>query len=50
MANGVHCFGSVSRREEDNVLRRALKFEDRGRQKWAWKNQVEEESVKVGLS
>ena len=35
-------------------MRRALDFEVEGqgkkkRQKWTWKNQVEEESIKVGL-
>ena len=53
MANSVHWYGHLMRREDGNVLRRALDFEvegqrKKGRPKRTWKRQVEEESVKVG--
>ena len=42
------------RREDKNVLRRALDFEvegqkKKGRPKRTWKKQVEKDSVKIGL-
>ena len=54
MANSVHWYGHVLRREDGHVLRRALDFEvegqrKKGRVKRTWKKQVEEESAKVGL-
>ena len=54
MANSVCWYGYVLRREDGHVLRRALDFEvegqkRKGRPKWTWKKQIEEESVKVGL-
>ena len=53
-ANSVRWYGHVLRREDGRVLRRALDFEvvghrKKGRLKRTWKNQVEEESVKVCL-
>ena len=55
MANSVRWYGHVLRREDGHVLRRALDFEvegqrKKGKLKRAWKKQVEEENVKVGLS
>ena len=54
MVNSVHWYGQVLRRENGHVLRRALDFEVEGQRKKeklkkTWKQQVEEESVKVGL-
>ena len=54
MANSVHWYGDVLRREGGHILRRALYLEAEGqrkkvRLKRTWKKQVEEESVKVGL-
>ena len=54
MANSFHWYCYVLRREGDHVLRRALDFEvedqrKKGRPRRTWRNQVEEESVKVGL-
>ena len=54
MANNVHWYGHVLRREDGHVLRMALDFEvedqrKKGRPKRSWKKQVEEESVKIGL-
>ena len=54
MANSIHWYGHVLRREDGPVLRRALGFEvegegKKGRPKRSWKRQVEEESVTVGL-
>ena len=53
-ANSVRWYGHVLRREEGNVLRRALDLEvdgrrKRGRPRRTWKKQVEEECMKVGL-
>ena len=53
--DSVHWYGHVVRGDDGHVLRRALHFEDKGqRNKWrlkrTQKKQVEEESVKVGLS
>ena len=55
MANSVRWYGHVLRREDGQDLRRALDLEaegqgKKGRLKWTWKKQVEEESVKVALS
>ena len=54
MANSDFRYGHVLRREDGHVLRRALDFviegqRKKGRPKRTWKNQVEEESMKVGL-
>ena len=54
MANSVLWHGNVLRRKDGHVLRRELDFEVEGqrkkrRPKGTWKNQVEDESVKVGL-
>ena len=54
IANSVHWYGHVLRREGGHVLRWALHFEvegqrKKGRPKRTWKRQAEEESVKVGL-
>ena len=54
VANSVDWNGHVLRRQDGHVLRRALDFEvegqrKKGRPKRTWKNQVEKESVKVGL-
>ena len=54
MANSVHWYGHVMRREDGHVLRRALDFEVEGqwkkvRPKMTWKKQIVEESVMVGL-
>ena len=54
MANNVHWYGHVLRREDCHVLRIALHFAVEGqwkkqRLKSSWKKQVEEGSVKVGL-
>ena len=53
MANSVRWYAHVLR-EDGHVLRRALDLEVEGqRKKWRmkrkWKNQFDEESVKVGL-
>ena len=55
MANSVCWYGHVLRRENGYVLRREIYFEVedqwmKGRLERTWKKQVEEESVKVGLS
>ena len=52
MANSVRWYGHVLRREDGNVLRRALEIEvegqrKKGRLKRTWNKQVEEESVKI---
>ena len=54
MANSVCWYGDVLRREDGHVLRRVLDFvveghRKKGKLKRTWKNQVEEESVKVGV-
>ena len=54
MADSVHWYGHVLRREDGHVLRRAFDFEiegqrKKGRLRRRWMKQVEEESVKVGL-
>ena len=50
MANSVHWYGQVLRRDNDHVLRRALYSEvdgqrKKGRPKRTWKNHIEEERV-----
>ena len=54
IANSIHGYGHVLRREDGHVLRRALDFEVEGQgkngsSKRTWKKQIEEESMKVGL-
>ena len=54
IANSVHWYGHVLRREDDYVLRRALEFEvegqrKKGKAKRTWQKLVEEESVKICL-
>ena len=53
-ANGVRWYEHVLRRDDGHVLRKALKFEvkgkrKRGRPKKTWKVQVEKDSKSVGL-
>ena len=53
-ANGVRWYGHVLRRDDGDVLRKALEFKvkgkrKRGRPKKTWKMQVEKESKSVGL-
>ena len=53
-ANGVRWYGHVLRREEDNVLKKALRFtaegqRRRGRPRKMWKRQVEKSINTVGL-
>ena len=53
-ANGVRWYGHVLRRDDGDVLRKALAFEvkgkrKRGRPKKTWKTQVEKESKSIGL-
>ena len=53
-ANGVRWYGHVIRREDDNILKKAMMMEvngqrKRGRPKMTWKRQVEESVKKVGL-
>ena len=53
-ANGVRWYGHVIRREDDNILKKAIMMEvngqrKRGRPKMTWKRQVEESVKKVGL-
>ena len=55
MANSVHWYGDVLRREDGHVLKRAFDIEFEGQRKRVklkrtWKKLVEEESVKVGLN
>ena len=54
MSNSVCWYGHVLGREDGNILRRALDFENegqrtKGRPQGTWKRQVVEESMKVGL-
>ena len=54
MANSVLWYGHVLRRDDGDIMRRALYCKVEGqrkkhRLKRTWKKQVEEESVKVGL-
>ena len=53
-ANGVRWYGHVIRREDDNILKKAMLMEvngqqKRGRPKMTWKRQVEGSVKKVGL-
>ena len=53
-ANGVRWYGHVIRREDDNILKKAMMMEvngqrKRGRPKMTWKRQVEDSVKKVGL-
>ena len=55
MASSVCLYGLVLRKEDGHIFRRALDFEVEGkringRQKRTWMRQVEDESVKVGVS
>ena len=54
MANSVHWYGHVLRRDDGHVLRRALDFEvdgqrKKGMPKSAWIGQIADKSMKVGL-
>ena len=53
-ANGVRCYGHVIRRDDDNILKKAMTMEvngkrKRGRPKMTWRKQVEESVKEVGL-
>ena len=53
-ANGLRWYGDVIRRDDDNILKRAMMLEvnwkrKRGRPKMKWRNQVEESVKEVGL-
>ena len=53
-ANGVRWYGHVLRRDDDNILKRAVMLEVNGkrkreRPKLTWRRQVEESVKKVGL-
>ena len=53
-ANKVRWYGHVIRRDDDNILKRAMMMEvngqqKRGRLKMTWKRQVKESVKKVGL-
>ena len=53
-ANGVWWLGHILRRDEDNVLRKALDLivegqRGKGRPRMKWRSRVEEEIGKVGL-
>ena len=53
-ANSIRWYGHVLRKEDENVIVKALKFEvsgsrRRGRPKQTWKKQVENEMKKNGL-
>ena len=53
-ANGVRWYGHMIKREDDNILKKAMMMEvngqrKRGRPKITWKRQVEENVKKVGL-
>ena len=52
--NGARWPGHVLRRDDGQVLRKALEFDVKGKRKWrwpkkTWKTQVEKESKSVGL-
>ena len=54
-ANGVRWYGHVIRRDDDNMLKKAMILEvngkrKRGRPKMTWRKQVEESVKKVGLN
>jgi len=53
-ARALQWYGHVLRREEDNILRKALDFEvdsqrKKGRPKSTWKRHVKEQIKKIGL-
>ena len=53
-ANGVRWYGHVIRRDNDNILKKAMMMEvnkkqKRGRPKLTWRRQVKESVKKVGL-
>ena len=53
-ANGVRWYGHVIRRDNDNILKRAMMMKingqrKRGRSKLTWRRRVEESVKKVGL-
>ena len=53
-ANGVRWYGHVIRREDDNILKKAMMLEvngqrKQGRPKMTWRRQLEESVKKVGL-
>ena len=53
-ANGVRWYGHVIKRDDDNILKKAMMLEvngkrKRGRPKMTWKRQVEESAKKVGI-
>ena len=53
-ANGVRWYGHTIRRDDDNILKKAMMLEvngnrKRGRPKMTWRRQVEESVKKVGL-
>ena len=53
-ANGVRSYGHVIRRDDDNILKKAMMLEvnrkqKRGRPKMTWRRQLEESVKKVGL-
>ena len=51
-ASSIRWYGHVLRKEDENVIGKALKFEvsgSRGRPKQTWKKQVENEMKKNGL-
>ena len=51
-ASSIWWYGHVLRKEDENVIAKALKFEvsgSRGRPKQTWKKQVENEMKKYGL-
>ena len=54
-ANGVRWYGNVIRRDDDNILKKAMMMEGnvkrkRERPKLTWRRQVEESVKKVGLT
>ena len=53
--NGIRWYGHVIRREDDNILKKAMMMEvngqrKRGRPKMIWKRQVKESVKKVGFN
>ena len=53
-ANGVRWYGHAFRRDDDNILKKAMMLEVNGKRKRArpkltWRRQVEESGKKVGL-
>ena len=53
-ANGVRWYGHVVRRDEENILKKAMMLQvngqrKRGRPKQIWKRQVEESLKKIGM-